>query len=371
MRVLYIFTFMYSLEIWDKTGTLEKELKIFKELHKKHKVQFTFLTYGTSNDNKYKLDEYGVNVVPIFEFKNISKNNFANIIYSIYFVLKNKSDLNNCDVIKHNQLNGIWLGILLKYIFNIKLILRTGYDSYRFSVYEKKSKLKKIIYFYLTKIGIYFSDLYTVTSVSDEKFSKNYKIKNINLEIRRNWVENKNLNNFKQRNKYKILSVGRLEYQKNFETLIKDFENSNFEIDIVGSGSLENELVNLAKNLNVKINLLGQLKNEDLDAMYGNYMFYISSSIFEGNPKTVLEAMSNGCIPLLSNIENHQELVEDGKTGYLISNGESYIKKIQEIIDDKNQLIKIGQKAKTYVQKNNEIYKLIDEIYSDFLLLTK
>ena len=84
---------MYSLEIWDKTGTLEKELKIFKELHKKHKVQFTFLTYGPSNDNKYKLDEYGVNVVPIFEFKNISKNNFANIIYSIYFVLKNKKIL--------------------------------------------------------------------------------------------------------------------------------------------------------------------------------------------------------------------------------------------------------------------------------------
>ena len=371
MRVLYIFTFMYSLEIWDKTGTLEKELKIFKELNKKHKIKFTFLTYGTSNDKKYKLEEYGIKVVPIFEFKNISKNNFANIIYSIYFVLKNKSELNNCDVIKHNQLNGIWLGILLKNILKIKLILRTGYDSYRFSVYEKKSKLKKILYFYLTKLGIYFSDLYTVTSVSDKKFSKNYNIKNMNLELRRNWVENKSLNNFNQRNKYKILSVGRLEYQKNFKTLIKDFKNSSFELDIVGSGSLENELINLAKNLNVKINLLGQLKNKDLDAMYGNYVFYISSSIFEGNPKTVLEAMSNGCIPLLSDIENHQELVENGKSGYLIPNGQSFIKKIQEIIDDKDLLNKIGENAKTYVQKNNEIYELIDEIYNDFLLLTK
>ena len=58
--------------------------------------------------------------------------------------------------------------------------------------------------------------------------------------------------------------------------------------------------------------------------MYGDYIFYISSSIFEGNPKTVLEAMSNGCVPLLSDIENHQELVEDGKSGYLISNDQNF-----------------------------------------------
>ena len=57
MRVLYIFTFMYSLEIWDKTGTLEKELRIFKDLHDKHKISFTFLTYGTVNDNKYSLEK--------------------------------------------------------------------------------------------------------------------------------------------------------------------------------------------------------------------------------------------------------------------------------------------------------------------------
>lgn len=371
MRVLYIFTFMYSLEVWDKTGTLEKELRIFKDLHKKHKINFTFLTYGSINDNKYELERFGISVVPIFEYRKISNKNFINIIYSIYFVFKNKSKLKNCDVIKHNQLNGIWLGIILKYKLKIKLILRTGYDFYRFSIYEKKSNIKKFLYYNLTRLGIYFSDLYTVTSVSDKKFSKIYKIKNMNLEIRRNWVENKKFKDFTQRDGLKVLSVGRLEYQKNFETLIRNFENSSIEIDIVGTGSLENELINLAKSLNVKINLFGQLHNKDLDDMYGDYMFYISSSIFEGNPKTVLEAMSHGCIPLLSDIENHQELVEDGKSGYLISKDHNFLKKIQEISDDKMQLEKIGQNAKSYVQKNNGIYKLVDEIYNDFLLLTK
>ena len=36
----------------------------------------------------------------------------------------------------------------------------------------------------------------------------------------------------------------------------------------------------------------------------------ISSSLFEGNPKTILEAMSMGCIVIASDIKNHRELIE-------------------------------------------------------------
>ena len=35
----------------------------------------------------------------------------------------------------------------------------------------------------------------------------------------------------------KVLCVGRLEYQKNFEYIINEFEGTDFEIDIVGKGS--------------------------------------------------------------------------------------------------------------------------------------
>ena len=231
MRVLYIFTFMYSLEIWDKTGTLEKELRIFKDLHDKHKISFTFLTYGTVNDNKYSLEKHGI--------------------------------------------KGVLVGFIFKY-----------------------------------------------TNQKTFCFFMNLLIKNQN------------------------------------KIFYKDNNYSKF--------ILNNKLIQYPNKRIVRV-----LKNEDLDAMYGDYIFYISSSIFEGNPKTVLEAMSNGCVPLLSDIENHQELVEDGKSGYLISNDQNFLGKIQEITDDKIQLEKVGQNAKTYVQKNNGINKLVDEIYNDFLLLTR
>ena len=55
MRVLYVFTFMYSLSTWDKSGTLDKELKIFKKLNEEKGVKFTFLTYGGKKDKEFNL----------------------------------------------------------------------------------------------------------------------------------------------------------------------------------------------------------------------------------------------------------------------------------------------------------------------------
>ena len=60
------------------------------------------------------------------------------------------------------------------------------------------------------------------------------------------------------RQKDRILSVGRLEAQKNYPLLIKSFENSDIEIDIVGSGSEKQKLKNLANSLNVNLNFLGK-----------------------------------------------------------------------------------------------------------------
>ena len=67
MKVLYIFTFGYSLETWNRSGTLQKELKIFRELSSKKGVKFTFLTYGDKKDLSFNLNEENISVVPMFE----------------------------------------------------------------------------------------------------------------------------------------------------------------------------------------------------------------------------------------------------------------------------------------------------------------
>ena len=105
--------------------------------------------------------------------------------------------------------------------------------------------------------------------------------------------------------------------QKNFEFIIQEFKNSDYIIDLVGEGSQKEYLMSLAYKNNVKINFFGRLENEELNNKYQKYKYFINASLFEGNPKTVLEALSNGCIVFVSNIPNHSEIITNKINGYI------------------------------------------------------
>ncbi len=369
MRVLYVFTFMYSLSTWDKSGTLDKELKIFKKLNEEKGVKFTFLTYGGKKDKEFNFEDYGINIIPIYK-KEPPSNKFVNFVYPIFFVIKNISYFKNFDIIKQNQLNGVWLSLALKKITKVPMILRTGYDTYRFSVYDKKSYFKQKIFFKLMQLSLKYSDLITVTSLSDLNYLKNYKITNYKAMLRKNWVEKFKITDPEKRYKNKILTVGRIEYQKNYMRLLKDFKKSNYTIDIVGEGSEVDQLKKFAKLNEIKVNFLGKIDNLELSKLYKNYLFYVSSSLFEGNPKSLLEAMSHGCIPIVSNIENHSEIIKNNINGFLIDSGDSFMFRISTLLKDEDNLKTLSVNAANEIYKQNSLSNLVNQTFDDYLNLS-
>ena len=78
-----------------------------------------------------------------------------------------------------------WLSLIMKKILKTPLIVRTGYDTYRFSLYERKSIIKQRIYFKLTQISLRYSNLFTVTSISDLNFLDNYKVNQYEAKLRK------------------------------------------------------------------------------------------------------------------------------------------------------------------------------------------
>ena len=149
---------------------------------------------------------------------------------------------------------------------------------YKFSIEENKKYFVKKLYKVLTKYTLKFADLYTVTSYSDRKFlSDTFKL-NKEIKIRRNWILKKEYKNYNERYKNKILSVGRLEHQKDFNYLIESFKNTQFQIDIIGEGSLKKSLMNLANQNNVNLNILNNVDNESLLDIIKNYKYFISTS---------------------------------------------------------------------------------------------
>ena len=94
---------------------------------------------------------------------------------------------------------------------------------------------------------------------------------------------------FLNRQEKKILMVGRLEKQKNYEFILKEFKNSDFTIEIYGEGSDMDYLKILSDKYKTNVVFKKIIPNSEMENLLNKYKFFISCSKFEGNPKSVLK----------------------------------------------------------------------------------
>lgn len=373
MKIGIFLTFDYSLQAWNSGGVMNRELRIYEELAKTFGLDFTFFTYGDSDEFDLDISKK-FKIVPIYSLTKKYSNKYLQIISSLIIPLRIKKEIKELDILHQHQLHGVWIPIICKFLYKKKLLIRTGYDMHYFSIKDNKSLTVKTFYKFLTYISLRFSDIYTVTSKEDQKrLIKKYKKIIKIIRIRPNWVKRVDQKAVDDRSKTNILSVGRLEYQKNYKQLLKEFENTKdtYKITIIGTGSQKNFLLNSAKNMNIDLDILQNMGNENLVQMYKNFKYYISFSLFEGNPKTVLEAMAAGCIPICSNIPSHSEIVEDNVNGILFDlNNPNILKKLDFLNGDEVSTEKLKINALKKVREDNSIQLLSVNMYSDYKLIT-
>ncbi len=84
---------------------------------------------------------------------------------------------------------------------------------------------------------------------------------------------------------------------------------------IIGDGD---ELVILKKRY-PEATFLGRVTNAEAGKILRHSRFFISASIIEGMPFSLLEAMSYGVVPLVSDVPGHRDVIINGYTGFLFS----------------------------------------------------
>ena len=369
MKIGIFFTYDYSLETLEKSGILKRELEIYSVLNKQYGISFTLFTYGGERDHKLMPNLQGIEVYPIYEHIKRSSNKYARFLKSFFIPFLLKKEIKKHAILQQHQLTGFWVPFISKLFYKIPIYTRTGYDTYNFSIRQNSSVFIKTFFKYLTFLALRFSNIYSVTSESDFLFLKNkFKIKKDKLVIRPNWVASKSKNDGVIINN--ILCVGRLVNQKNYPLLIAEFSKNihDLTLDIVGSGPLEKKILRLAKELNVKINLLGVINHNELSELYAKYRFFITSSIFEGNPKSVLEAMGSGCVVIASKIPAHQEIITHMKDGILFDIEKPELNNIfSQLKASPEDASIISKNAIERVKQNNSISKISKDMYMDYL----
>lgn len=368
MKIALFFTYDYSLSSWNQTGTLKKEIRIYEEIALKYDVKYIFFTYGDEKDLKLLPNHPSIEIFPIYKYFKKHNNKLIKFFYTFVIAFRLKKFISKVDLIQQHQLSGSWLSLIVKKISRIPYYMRTGYDTYLFSINLEQNYFIQQFYKILTYLCLKNSDAYSVTSKTDLKYLESLFKKNFdNLLLRPNWIE-ANYKDLSNRSNFRILSVGRLEKQKNYDFLINEFSNTNdrITIDIVGEGSLKNELIRLSDQKNVKVNFLGKVENEELMKLFHKYKFYISTSTFEGNPKTVLEAMSSGCIVIASNIPNHSELISNLKDGFLFDLKKNELIQTFDRVVTNNNLKTIAINSYKGVNLNHSLQVISEKYYEDY-----
>lgn len=160
----------------------------------------------------------------------------------------------------------------------------------------------------------------------------------------------------------KFITAGRLVHQKNHKSLINAWKIVNqkhpdWHLEIWGDGALKNELSKQINTLglNNKVLLMGY--TNDVISQMQKASGYALSSLFEGMPLVLIEAMSCG-LPIVSYTCQcgPKDLIEHGKNGFLceVNDEIKLAEYICSIIEDDKLRIKMGQASK----KKSEEFKI-------------
>ena len=116
-----------------------------------------------------------------------------------------------------------------------------------------------------------------------------------------------------------LLSVGELNGNKNHAAVIEalaQIKDDKLHYCIAGAGGLEDTLREMAKDKGVNLHLLGYYDN--VPELMSIADVFVHLSLREGLPVALMEAMAAGLPVIASDIRGVQDLIDDGKGGYLV-----------------------------------------------------
>ena len=166
-----------------------------------------------------------------------------------------------------------------------------------------------------------------------------------------------------------IGAVGRLSVEKGFDILIQAAdqllsEGHDFEVWIVGEGDQREPLQSLIDRLGRgdKIRLLGY--RTDTIEVYQAMDIYALSSLREGLPNVVLEAMALGIPVAATRIAGVPLLVQDGQNGLMVEPGSKadLANALGRLLSDSDLRAKLGREARATVEAGYSFDRRMEKV---------
>jgi glycosyltransferase involved in cell wall biosynthesis len=219
------------------------------------------------------------------------------------------------------------------------------------------SALKHKIFVWLEKTGSWFGGQTVACSKSEMEAFHQYRLPATYIN---NGIECKNSSTTQSTDKKKLCigTIGRISAQKNpilFNSIAKSFQDdTTVEFLWIGDGELKEKLTS------PNINTTGWITREEVDKYLENIDIYLSTSLWEGLPLSVLQAMCAHKPLLLSNCVGNKDLVKNGYNGKIFHNENEGIEFLTDLLANKILLKEYGLHSYTFLKENFTLQKMLN-----------
>lgn len=180
----------------------------------------------------------------------------------------------------------------------------------------------------------------------------------------------------RRRKRIIITYIGRLIRNKGPQYLVRagpDILKGHPEaqIHIVGEGPLKDNLMRQVKSRKLEdhIRFLGNVT--DVLPILQETTIFVRPSLTEGMSLAILEAMACGLPVVASNVEGNAEIIDNGKTGYLVppADSKALAEAVGFLLSDRRIIAEIGRKARKKAEKLYDWEQIADQTLEIYLSL--
>jgi glycosyltransferase involved in cell wall biosynthesis len=174
-----------------------------------------------------------------------------------------------------------------------------------------------------------------------------------------------------------VLYVGRLSREKCPGILLKacnrlNQSNVGFKLFILGDGPLRNEILESVSEMNLKdlVTVKGYVPHSEIHTFLEKSSIFVLPSMREGRSVALLEAMSSGCLCIVSDIPDNRDLIRDMENGitFRINDEEDLANKLQFASQNFPRMAHLTRNARRQVEDKHSIQavgKKLEQLLSE------
>ncbi|MDQ0428714.1 glycosyltransferase involved in cell wall biosynthesis [Planomicrobium stackebrandtii] len=132
-----------------------------------------------------------------------------------------------------------------------------------------------------------------------------------------------------------------------------------------------NQVMDLIDRHKDWIHYLGQVPHEDMGSIYRQTDAVLNTSLSEGQPATILEAMGYALPVLASDIPGNSGIISDGETGLLYKTRNEFLDYAEKLVNNNKIRQSIGQSAEAYVKQHHSSEQEADTLLKVYQQILK